>query len=257
VTHFLLNLKSVLTPVNSLHSNYHNHSQPLHRPVPLVLHLSDDQAVIITFRQHVPRQPSVHALAVRPSPKDGPSADGLPVAAHTLWAVGDAYRAPAAGSEPLPRLVALAALALAYPLVFDLVRIVLLPHDAAPVRVVIGYGLGSDRRARERERPGTRRREPHDAQEGRRAPRARGRVMNKCARECAGVCALDLSCLDWYELCVRGGCFCSLCFVSLFESCEVGRMRIIQVWSLSRDTVTEDSGMYQTRAILRAIKSYA
>lgn len=127
-----------------------------------MLHLSDDQAVI-TLRRHVPRQPSVHALAVRPSPKDGPSSDGHP-AAHTLWAARDAYRAPATGPEPLPRLVALTALALAHPLVLDLVRIVL-PHDAAPVRV--GHGLGGDRRARERERSGTRSREPHDAQEGR------------------------------------------------------------------------------------------
>ena len=100
---------------------------------------------------------------IYPMIKQSSRSDGHP-AAHTLWAARDAYRAPATGPEPLPRLVALTALALAHPLVLDLVRIVL-PHDAAPVRV--GHGLGGDRRARERERSGTRSREPHDAQEGR------------------------------------------------------------------------------------------
>jgi hypothetical protein len=154
------------------------------------------------------------AFAVRPSPKDSPSADGHP-AARTLWALGDAYCVLAAGPEPLPRLIALATLALAHPLVLVIVRLVL------------GRGLGGDRHAHERKRPGTRRREPLDAQEGWRAPRDRERVMKKCTREYAGVCTLGLL-VAVGTSCVRGDGFCSLCFVSLIESCEVGRMRFIR-----------------------------
>ena len=156
---FLLSLKSLLTAIGiSPYSNYYNYSQPLHRPVPRMLHLSDDQATT-TLHRRFPRQPSVHALALRPPPEGAP-------AARTPRAVRYAHCAPAAGSEPLPRLVALPALALAHPLVIALVRLVI-PYDAAPVFPIYGHGSGGDCRARKCERPRTRRREPHDAQEGR------------------------------------------------------------------------------------------
>ena len=130
-----------------------------------MLHLSGGPEV--TGFQGGTRQtasPGVHALAVRPSSKDAADTDDAP-AVRALWAVGRAHRAAAAGPEPLPRLVALPALALAHPLVLAFVPLVP-AHDTAPV-LVFGHGLGGDHRAREREHPGTRRREPHDAQEGR------------------------------------------------------------------------------------------
>ncbi|KAN0131616.1 hypothetical protein V8E53_010458 [Lactarius tabidus] len=145
-----------LSPAEPTQYNCHNHSQPLHRTLPLVLHLPDDQEAT-RLAQHGALQLSIHALALRPSAKDAAAADGRDPAARTPRAVGNAHRTPADdGPRPLPRLVsvALPALAIAYTLVVAFMRIVA-AYDAYDVLVVYGRGLGGDRGACECEYPGT------------------------------------------------------------------------------------------------------
>ena len=160
---FLLSLKTIAPDAPPSDSNYHNYSKPLHRPLPLVLHLPDDQeAARFSQQQHGPLQFGIHALALRPSPEDAATAstefDASP-AARARAVVGDAHRASVG---PLPRPVALPALAIAYTLVIAVVRIVG-PYDAYALLVVYGPGLRGHRRACKCEYPGTRRRESHDA----------------------------------------------------------------------------------------------
>jgi hypothetical protein len=168
-SHFLFHSAWKIAPdAPAPNSNNHNYSQPFHRPLPLVLHLPYDQETT-RLPQHGTLQPSIHALALRPSPKDAASAnDGRDpaVRAPRARAVGNAHRAPADGPRLLPRFVALPALAIAYTLVFAIVRVVA-AYDAYAVLVVYGRGLGGHRRACECEYLGTCRRESYDAQEGR------------------------------------------------------------------------------------------
>ena len=159
---FLLSLKTIAPDTPPSNSNYHNYSKPLHRPLPLVLHLPDDQEVArFSQQQHGPLQFGIHALALRPSPEDAATAstefDASP-AARARAVVGNAHRASVG---PLPRPVALSALAIAYTLVIAVVRIVG-PYDAYAL-LVYGPGLRGHRRACKCEYPGTRCREPHDA----------------------------------------------------------------------------------------------
>ena len=128
-----------------------------------MLHLPDDQeAARFSQQQHGPLQFGIHALALRPSPEDAATAstefDASP-AARARAVVGNAHRASVV---PLPRPVALSALAIAYTLVIAVVRIVG-TYDAYALLVVSGPGLRGHRRACKCEYPGTRRRESHDA----------------------------------------------------------------------------------------------